>query len=179
MKKPESKMKGSRIPTEEECLEIMAEINLASTVMLHSIVVNKFAMELADRLEKDGKNVNRPLLSAATLLHDIMKIDAEVCHCIEGGEFLRKKGFHEVAAVIEKHGLQNLDDPSLVPRTTEEKLLMYADLRVSSGKIVSLDERFDYIKERYKPRDPKQLTECKVFAKQLEWELFGKLENSD
>ena len=166
----------SRIPSEQECLELMARMNLASAIMNHSIVVRNFALELAKEVEKRGIQVNRPLLSAAALLHDIMKMDAEVCHGIEGGEFLRKQGFHEVASVVEKHCLNNLDDPDFVPKTNEEKLLMYADLRVNAGRIVTLDDRFRYINERYKPKDPKRFQEYISFAKQLEWELLGKVE---
>jgi putative nucleotidyltransferase with HDIG domain len=153
----------------------MADVNLAPAVMHHSIVVKRFAMEIADDLEKSGVAVNKELVSAAALLHDIMKLEAQVCHGIEGGEFLRKKGFHEVASIVEKHCLNNLSRPELVPRTTEEKLLMYADLRVGTGRVVSLDERFEYIRQRYKPKDPSVLEEAKAFAKQLEWELCGKM----
>jgi molybdenum cofactor cytidylyltransferase len=169
--------KESRIPTEAECLALMDEIDLAPTVRNHSLVVQKFALCLADDLAKQGVKVDKNLVSAAALLHDIMKLDAQFCHGIEGGEFLRKKGFHEVASVVEKHCLNNLDDPYFVPRTTEEKLLMYADLRVGTGKIVSLSERFKYIKEKYNPNDPMKFNEYMAFAKQLEWELLGKLEN--
>ncbi|MBW2971970.1 HDIG domain-containing protein [Candidatus Woesearchaeota archaeon] len=166
----------SRIPSEQECLELMAEVGLASAVARHSVNVKNFALQLADQVEQRGIGVNRPLLAAAALLHDIKKMDAEVCHGIEGGEFLRKKGFSEVAKVVEKHCLINLDDPTYVPRTAEEKLLMYADLRVSTGRVVSLDERFDYIRKRYKPKDTKTFQEYITFAKQLEWELFGRVE---
>ncbi|MBW2966882.1 HDIG domain-containing protein [Candidatus Woesearchaeota archaeon] len=168
-------METSRTPSEKECLELMAEMNLAPALMNHSIMVGRFASEMADKLNDRGIPVDKQLLVSAALLHDIRKMDAEVCHGMEGGEFLRRRGFHEVASVVEKHCLSNLDEPSLVPKTTEEKLLMYSDLRVSTGKIVSLDERFAYIRKRYKPKDPKKFQEYMAFAKQLEWELFGKI----
>lgn len=163
----------SRIPSEQECLELMAEINLAPAVMNHSIAVKNAALRFADDLERRGVLVDRPLVSAAALLHDIMKLEAEFCHGIEGGEFLRKRGFHEVASIVEKHCLNNLGDPDLVPRTTEEKLIMYSDLRVNGGRFVSLDDRFAYIRERYPPNNPRLLDEAFAFARQIEWELFG------
>lgn len=163
-----------RIPSEKECHELMAKVGLPSGLVQHSIAVKDTALMFADRLEKDGIRVDRRLLAASALLHDIMKIDAQVCHGMEGGEFLRKMGFPEVAKVVEKHCLSNLDDPNLVPKTAEEKLLMYADLRTSGGQVVSLDERFDYIRRRYKPRNPEKFQEYVAFAKQLEWE-FGKV----
>ena len=163
----------SRIPSEQECLELMAEVNLAPAVVNHSIAVKNVALRLADKIEKGGVKVNKPLIAAAALLHDIMKIEAEVCHGIEGGEFLRKRGFHEVASIVEKHCLSNLGSPGLVPRTTEEKLLMYSDLRVKGGNFVSLEERFDYIRERYPLKNPRLLDMAFDFAKQLEQDLFG------
>ncbi len=164
----------SRIPTEQECLELMAEVGLATAVVQHSILVKNLALKLADDVEKRGISINRPLLSAAALLHDIMKLDAEVCHGIEGGEFLRNRGFPEVAKVIETHCLINLDDQYYVPQTPEEKLLMYSDLRVNAGGVVSLSERFDYIRERYRPKNQSKFQEYIAFAKQLEQEMFGK-----
>jgi len=168
-------MKNSRIPTEPECLKLMEEVGLAPAILHHSLIVKRFAMEIADDLDKNGVKVDKELVAAAALLHDIMKMEAQVCHGIEGGEFLRRKGFHEVASVVEKHCLINLKDPAFIPKTTEEKLLMYADLRVGTGTVISLEERFDYIKKRYAPKDPAKFEEYKLFAKQLEWELCGEL----
>jgi putative nucleotidyltransferase with HDIG domain len=166
-------MPKAKVPSDTECLTLLTEVGLAPAIINHSLIVQKFALELADSLNERGVKVDRQLISAAALLHDVMKMEAQVCHGIEGGEFLRRKGFPEVASVVEKHCLINLEDPDLVPKTTEEKLLMYADLRVGTGKIVSLDERFSHIKGRYNPKDPSKFNEYKAFAKQLEWELTG------
>lgn len=166
----------SRIPSEQECLELMAEVSLAPALVKHCIDVKNHAMVFADRLEQQGHSINRPLLAAAALLHDIKKLDAEVCHGVEGGDFLRDKGFHEVARVVEKHCLNNVDDPDLVPTTTEEKLLMYADLRTNRGRMVSLDERFDYIRERYRPKNPAKFHGYTEFARKMEKEIFSKRE---
>jgi putative nucleotidyltransferase with HDIG domain len=163
----------SRIPSESECLELLSELNLPSAVINHSVAVKNFALDTAESLSVKGHSINKPLIAAAALLHDVMKVDAQVCHGIEGGEFLRTKGFHEVAGVVEKHCLNNLFDPDLVPKSQEEKLLMYADLRINAGSIVSLDDRFEYIRKRYRPKDEKRFAECVAFAKQLEFELFG------
>ncbi|MFC1723053.1 HD domain-containing protein [Nanoarchaeota archaeon] len=151
----------------------MAEVDLAPAVVRHSIGVRDFALQIADNLESKGHSINRPLLESAALLHDIMKVDAEIDHALEGGEFLRNKGFHPVADLVEKHALNNLSNESLIPRTTEEKLLMYADLRFSSGRVVSLDERFNYIKERYGPKNPDKFHIYVDFAKKLEAEFNG------
>ncbi len=167
----------SRIPTESECFDLLSEVDLASAVVRHSILVKRFALELTDELNNKGLTINRPLIQAAALLHDIMKLSAEMDHAIEGAEFLRERGHHEVAKLVEKHALNNLGDPSLIPKTPEERLLMYADLRVSGGGIVSLDERFSYIRKRYKPKDEAKFQMCIDFAKQLEKEFTEKVSN--
>ena len=160
------------IPTEQECMELMAEVSLAPAIVRHSIAVKKVALEFADRLERNGVEVDRRLISAAALLHDIMKLDAEFCHGIEGGEFLRGKGFHEVASVVEKHCLSNVSEPNLAPSTVEDKLLVYADLRVNHGKMVSLDERFEYLRERY-GLSPERFQHWFDVAKGIERDLFS------
>ena len=160
----------SRIPTESECFELLAELGVDSAIVQHSVAVKNAALEFASQAEKKGHTVNMPLLSAAALLHDIMKRDAEVCHCVEGAALLRKRGFSAVAAVMEKHGLNNLRSAEFVPKTAEEKLLMYSDLRVLRAELVSLDDRFAYVKERYKV-DDSGIAFCKEFAKSLEKEL--------
>ena len=164
---------NSRIPTEQECLELMAELSLAPSLMNHCIAVKKHAMIFADRIEAKGESVNRALLAAAALLHDVKKLDAQFCHGVEGGDFLRDKGFHEVARVVETHCLNNLDEKHLVPQTNEEKLLMYADLRTNRGRLVSIDERFDYIKERYRPKNPDNFQRYMDFVRMMEKELFS------
>ncbi|MBW2963929.1 HDIG domain-containing protein [Candidatus Woesearchaeota archaeon] len=169
----------SRIPSESECLELLSQMHLPPGVINHSIAVKNFALEMADRLSVHGIDIDRELIAASALLHDIMKVNAEVCHGIEGGEFLRKKGFHEVARVVEKHCLNNLRDPELVPKTKEEKLLMYADLKINGGKVVSLDDRFEYIRKVYKPGNVDRFNEYAAFARQLEWELTGSKEEKE
>ncbi|MFC1741569.1 HDIG domain-containing metalloprotein [Nanoarchaeota archaeon] len=163
----------ARIPSESECLELLSGMDLPSGVMNHSIAVKNAALHFADIAEKRGIAVNRELITAAALLHDVLKVDAHACHGIEGGEFLRKRGFPEVAAVVEKHCLNNLNDPELVPKTAEEKLLMYSDLKVNGGQLVSLEERFEYIKQHYRPKDKDRFSEYIAFARQLECELLG------
>jgi len=166
------------IPSESECFELLAKTSLAPAVVHHCALVNRFALDFASKIKKEGVVVNTDLLSAAALLHDVMKMDAQVCHCLEGGAFLREKGFFEVASIVEKHGINNLDEPNLVPRTIEEKILMYSDLRVCLGRIVSIDERFDYICERYKPKNQKKFQKYMEFAKELEQELLVLIDDS-
>lgn len=157
------------IPTKDECLKILAENNVPANVIAHSKKVHEIALRLCDIMEKKGTTVNRDLAGAGALLHDIVKIN-DGDHVLNGQELVRSLGFPEVARIIGKHGLVHIDEEGHQPKTIEEKIVFYADKRVKYDRIVSLKERFQYIKKRYKsPSIDKELE----FTKRIEKELLG------
>ncbi|MBT5022925.1 HDIG domain-containing protein [Candidatus Woesearchaeota archaeon] len=159
------------IPTEKECFEILKKSG-SESLKDHSMRVMKIAVAVAKKLINKGIEVDIPLVTAAALLHDVKKLDANICHAKEGGEFLRKNGMSKVASIVEKHALCNLNDSRFVPLTIEEKIVLYADLRANPGKVVSLEARFEYIKETY-PTADEELKKLYNFAKDIEIELIG------
>src|SRR3989338_167483 len=157
------------IPTKEECLKILKESSVPDNIIAHLKAVCEFSMKIVDILETKGINVNRDLVAAAALLHDIKKL-APGNHVIEGFEFVKSLGYPEVALIIKKHGLADLKDEGCVPKTWEEKIVFYADKRIKNDKVVSVDERFSYIKQKYKKEDVERELN---FTKQVEKELIG------
>ncbi|MEK6984447.1 MAG: HD domain-containing protein [Nanoarchaeota archaeon] len=157
------------IPTKEECLKILKDNNIPDNIIAHSKAVCEISMKIADLLEKRGVHVSRDLVMAAALLHDIKKLGLND-HIIEGCEFIRFLGFPEVASVIKKHGLYHLEKNEFKPETWEEKIVFYADKRVKHDVIVSVDERFEYIKKRYKKDDVESEL---MFTKKIEKEILG------
>ena len=157
------------IPTKEECLKILKENNVPDNVIAHSKKVHEVAMKLCDMLDKKGVNSNKDLVIAAALLHDVAKL-TKGDHVINGSELVKSLGFPEVARIISRHGLAHLDDEELQPKSTEEKIVFYADKRVSNDRFVSLEDRFKYIKERYKS---KNIDDEFKFTKEIEKELIG------
>ena len=155
-------------PTKEECLKILKSNNVPDNVIARSEQVCNVALKIADLLEKKGIKVNKNLIAAASLLHDVKKLSPND-HVIEGYEFIKSLGFQEVAEVMKKHGLYHLSKDEFVPKTWEEKIVFYADKRVKGNKIVSVDERFEYIKQRYKRQDVDKEIE---FTKKIEKELL-------
>ena len=109
------------------------------------------------------------MIAAGALLHDIKKLSPND-HVVEGYEFIKSLGFKEVASVMKKHGLYYLSKNDFVPKTWEEKIVFYADKRVKGSKIVSVDERFEYIKQRYKKDDVEKEIN---FTQKIEKELLG------
>jgi TolA-binding protein len=82
--------------------------------------------------------------------------------------FLRERGFPALATLIETHGMKGE-----APRTTEQKLLFYADKRVIMDRVATLEERFEDFAKRYangkqSPQALLWLEQCK----QMEQELF-------
>ncbi len=157
------------IPTKEECLKILKDRNVPANIIAHTTKVCEFSMKVVDLLESKGIKINRKLVEAGALLHDVEKLSPKD-HVIEGVKLMKSLGFEEVAEVIKKHGLYHLDKEEFVPKTWEEKIIFYADKRVKNDGIVTIKERFDYIKQRYKKEDVgKEL----AFTKKIEKELLG------
>ena len=157
------------IPTKEECLKILKENNVPDNIITHSKAVCDFSIKVVDVLEKRGINANKDLVIAGALLHDIKKLSPND-HITEGYDYVKSLGYPEVALLIKKHGLMHLDKDDFVPKTWEEKIVFYADKRVKNDKIVGIEERFEYIKQRYKRENVESELE---FTKKIEKELFG------
>ena len=157
------------IPTYKQCLQILKDNRVPDNIIAHSKEVCNVAMKIADLLEKKGVKVNRDLAAAAALLHDVEKLSPND-HVIEGFEIIRSIGYAEVASVIKKHGLYHLSKDEFVPKTWEEKIVFYADKRVKGSRMVSVEERFEYIRERYKKEGIEKELD---FTKKIEKELLG------
>ena len=151
------------IPTKEQCLNILKQNKTPSNVIEHSITVCNFALDLVDKLEKKGIKVNKELVIAASLLHDVERVKDS--HVDEGAKLLKQLGFPEVAEVTSKHTLYQLDGVNL--KTAEEKIVFYADKRTKGNKIVSLSERFESLEKKYSIDLKKEFE----FAKKIEVQI--------
>ncbi len=159
-------MTNSKIPSKEECLSILDKNKTPSNVIEHCKAVCRVAEEIADRLISNGINLNKKLVVAASLLHDIEREKKD--HIEEGAKLIKSLGFPEIAQVVMKHSLYKIEDPDRQPKTYEEKIVFYADKRARGNKIVSLEERFSDLKKRYNI----DLTKEFEFAKNIEEELL-------
>ena len=156
-----------KIPTKEECLKILNNNKTPSNVIRHSKAVCKVAEKIADNIIKKGIKVNKKLVIAAALLHDIERGKDQ--HVMRGFRLLKKLGYPEVAKVMKKHSLYKLEVKSNQPSTWEEKIVFYADKRCKDDKIVSLKQRFNALEDYYKVNLSKELN----FTKNIEKELLG------
>ena len=156
-----------KIPTRDECIKLLKANNVPDNIIAHLMAVCDVSMKVCDFLEKRKIKVNRGLVAAASLLHDIKKLQPGE-HEIEGANYVSSLGYPEVAVLIKKHGLKHCHESKLRPKTWEEKIVFYADKRVNGNNVVSVDERFEYIKQRYKKEDvEKEVKLTKDFEKEL------------
>lgn len=141
-------MKNNKIPSLKECYDIMEE-RMLSNIKKHSLQVMKVALAITDHL-KPGVAVNRDLVTAASLLHDITKtrsLGTKERHDMTGGIFLRELGYDVVADIVEEH--VELKNYSLNDNLSEKEIVFYSDKRVTHDKIVSVEERVADLLIRY------------------------------
>lgn len=140
-----------RIPPKEKCYELICETRMMTHIAAHSIRVCQVAVTLTDRLmDAASATLNRELIQAAALLHDITKtrsIRTREDHALTGDLFLRERGYAEVGEIVAQHVRLNAYTPSAP--ITEAELVNYADKRVLHDEVASLRERLDYTLERY------------------------------
>jgi uncharacterized protein len=138
------------IPDREACLLVLGRQEVPDHIIRHSLMVERVALFLGGRLSGIGNEVDPALVSAGALLHDVAKIRGIAegrPHGELGATLARDLGFAEVSPLVRQH--VRLDDYADNGRVDEIKLVNYADKRVNHEEIVSLDERFAYLFDRY------------------------------
>jgi uncharacterized protein len=137
------------IPTRDDCDELMARYSMLPNIVAHSLQVMRVSLALTDHL-KDGVTINKDIVIAGALLHDITKtrsIKTKERHDSSGGTVLRELGFPRIAKIVEQHVIiQNLN---LDGNLEEREIVYYADKRVMHDTIVTIKERVQDLIRRY------------------------------
>jgi uncharacterized protein len=195
--------------TENELINLIRQYHVPRNIMAHMKKVAGVCLFIGTKLLKKGENLDLTLLRQAALLHDIVKLcDFEnlnlqgiegftaediqfwsglirTCHkdghITAACNILLDLGEPVIAQIIKKHRYTSVIDKSKDerPDTWEEKILYYADKRVTHDKIVSIKERLDYGRERYFGGHISQedrLVEAALYK--LENEICGKISMS-
>jgi alpha-ribazole phosphatase len=125
------------IPTERECRALLNKHGASKETIAHCRMVAELAGMLAVHLGCAGFAVNIDLVTAAGLLHDMAKGQAD--HARAGAEILEKLGYGRVARIVALHtDIQPKRGP-----LDEADLVHLADKFVKGELLVSLEERFD------------------------------------
>lgn len=167
-----------QIPCMDDCIQMMAGMQMPDHIRNHSLLVCRVALCLTDELALIGVALNRPLVIAGALLHDITKtrsFQTMENHAQTGGEYLSALGFPEVGEIVRQHVV--LDEYFAREDPIEAEVVNYADKRVLHDRIVPLDERMTYILERYADTLDRQILLKQLWNQttRLEKRLFGYL----
>lgn len=169
------------LPTREKCLQLLDKYGLYDNMVKHSLEVEKISVYLAKKFNETGIRVDTEFVSRAALLHDVDKTETikegfEKEHGKMGQRILEKEGYPEIGAVALTHHLFRILEKNPFG-SLEEKIVFYADKRVNNYNIVSLNERFDYLFERYgKTKEIRdKFASCKKSVEKLEEEIFSKI----
>lgn len=167
------------IPLQKECLRMLCAMDMPEHIQEHSRLVCEVALVLTDGLIAAGIGVNRKLVYASALLHDITKprsFKTGENHAQTGGEYLTAMGFPEVGHIVRQHVV--LDEYFASESPDEAEVVNYADKRVLHDRVVPLDDRMTYILHRYAKTRERQRLLNKLWeqTRLLERRLFSHLE---
>ena len=155
-------MAKKEIPSREECVLLLRKLGVDEKLIEHTKAVSKNALEIAERIKKNGVTVDTKLVEAGGLLHDIGRSKVHgLEHGLVGGTILRELGYPDsLARIAETHVLCGIIDEKPdeknvsgaqdhTPSALEEKIVCYADKITVEKKKTTLDRRFDKWFQQY------------------------------
>lgn len=150
-----------QIPDREQCLLLMDKYSMLDNIRAHSKMVALVAEQIHDLLSSSINSSLLPdkkLVVAGALLHDIAKTRciSEGCrHAEIGAHLCFDEGLPEIAEIVSEHVILSDPDPRRWHKGhfLAKELVYYADKRVKHDQIVSLDDRLEYIIQRYGNND--------------------------
>lgn len=128
-----------QLPSEEEALNLLAQVGCSKKVVEHCITVADLAAEIANSCKDKGFEVDVELVRIGALLHDIGRAKTHsIDHSIVGAQMAREKGLPSVIVfIIERHvgsGISAKEAEKLgwlvknyIPESLEERIVAYAD----------------------------------------------------
>jgi len=158
------------VPTRGECEAILRDIACVNErIYAHSCTAAEVAGKISDSLSRSGHRMDKELIIAAGLLHDMFK--GEPYHDRKAAHALADMGFTELAQMVAVH-----TDIVCSPQTliNGAEVLYLADKLVSGNTIVSLTNRFQKALEKYghdpeiKKRIEKRLQNAVMIKKKIE-----------
>jgi putative nucleotidyltransferase with HDIG domain len=147
------------VPGRVEAASLLLSLDPPPWLVRHSCAVAEVAAWLAARIETRGVAVDRPLVEAAALLHDVDKaLPADdpargLPHGDGSAAWLTRAGHPELARAVASHPVSRLLDTDGSGRwaafaTREERIVAYADKRARQNR-VSMDARFATWRRRH------------------------------
>ena len=147
------------IPGRVDAASLLLSLDPPDWFMRHARAVAEIAAFLAAKIEARGTALDRRLVEAAGLLHDIDKIVPEgdraraLPHGDGSADWLTRQGHPELARAVAAHPVTRLLDGEAYKRwssfaSREERIVAYADKRAAQ-RLESMDARFASWRQRY------------------------------
>lgn len=131
-------------PDAAQCGLIRMRNRVPPRISAHCDAVARKAVELTLALEKAGIPLNRAVIEASALLHDIARPNGRE-HPKIGARLLFQEGYPQVARVIASHHCLMEED---LQRVTEETVVFLADKLIEEDHQVTLSRRFERSREK-------------------------------
>ena len=147
------------VPDRAAAADLLVELDPPAWALRHARAVAEVAAWLAARIDRRGTPVDRRLVEAAALLHDVDKIlppDAPA-HGLPHGDgsaaWLTARGHPELGRSVAGHPVSRMADEERYRRwsafaSREERIVAYADKRAGQ-RLESMDARFQSWARRY------------------------------
>lgn len=145
------------IPSRPEAARLLGSLAPPEWFLRHACAVADTASWLAQRTAACGRAVDRSLVDAAALLHDLDKLPAagvptDLRHGEGSAVWLEARGWPELAPVVRHHPVSCLVESGYETwsrtATLEARIVAYADKRAGQ-RLESMDERFASWRRRY------------------------------
>ena len=157
---------SSALPSRRQALKILREVGCSPSIIQHCETVSRLAVKMAEAYRKHGINVDIKLVEIGALLHDIGRARThKIDHGVIGAEIARSKHLAEpIAQIIERHPLAGITAQEAqkfgipikdyLPHTIEEKIVMYADKRISGPRRVNIEVTLNQLSKSLGPSHP-------------------------
>jgi len=166
------------IPSRAKCLELLKKHKYyqEGNPIIHTLLVEEVSLKISDMLISKDISVDKDVIRAAALLHDIGKEDKGHANHDERGYniCMQEKLDPKICIVVRNHDmngvLRNLD-------SWEEKIVSYAD-KICNNTILGLEERSKDWRRRFPEHFEKNKElSLRAFARSemLEKEILNKL----
>ena len=158
----------------------MEKYGMLENIRAHSIMVERVAGIIVRGIQENGVPISREMVSSGALMHDIGKticLNSNNDHAEVGRKICIQNNFDEIAEIVGEHiRLRKYEPDSPV---SEKEIVYYADKRVNHDAIVSIDERLEYLIDRYASgkEDLKRLIILNFkICREVERKIFAKLD---
>lgn len=142
------------VPDRVEAASLLLRLDPPRWHVRHSSGVAEVAAFLAHGAAAAGQDVDRHLVEAAALLHDVDKIlpsgERALPHGYGSADWLSRLGYAELSPAVEAHPVTRLVEPGFDPDalSLEAAIVAYADKRARQ-RVVSMRARFDRWERRH------------------------------